>query len=219
MSHLDLGRREGSVSLGDKEDEGTVRKASTSSPPNTAFQPLGQNPARCPRGPSGAGPGGLLPSSSLLGPACVRRPGGLEGCAHTPHPHAHRRTMVVCGSCSVDANLGSMQLALSLKSWEVAVKGAHHPPRLSPHMETLKGAGAGSLCGDGCWDSVGTHCWGPGVGGSPLPSPSLPSGALDSHPGAWASWCQGLQCPWVDMRGNSLLRQRPARGGHSRTAP
>ena len=81
-SHLDLGRREGSVSLGDREDEGTVRKASTSSPPSTAFQPLGQNPARCPRGPSGAGPGDLLPSSSLPGPACVLRPGGLEGCAH-----------------------------------------------------------------------------------------------------------------------------------------
>ena len=98
-------------------------------------------------------------------------------------------------------------------------EGSPPPAWLSPHMETLKGAGAGSLCGGGCWDSVGTHCWGLGVGGSPLPSPSLPSGALDSHPGAWASWCQGLQCPWGDMRGNSLLRQRPARGGHSRMAP
>lgn len=53
--HLDLGCWEGSDSPGDGEDEGTVRKASTLSPPGTVFQPLNQNPAGCPRGRAGQG--------------------------------------------------------------------------------------------------------------------------------------------------------------------
>lgn len=127
---------------------------------------------------------------------------------------------MVRGSCSADANMGRVWLASSLKSWGAAVKGAHPRPRLGLQTEALKGGGAGPLCGDGGWDSLGTHCWGPGVGGSLLPSPSLPSGALDSHLGAWVSWCQGRDhsACGMDMRGNSLLRQRPACGGHSLTA-
>ena len=104
-STWDLGCREGSVSPGVREDEGTDRKASMTSPPSTALQPLEQNPAGCPRGRAGWGRGTCrlcLPCPAQ--PVCADLGAGWL-CPPCPCPHAHGRTTVVRGSCSADANM------------------------------------------------------------------------------------------------------------------